>query len=77
MKKFSAIMLLLAVAGCGHNVVTMGRGFGITVFSAVIKDNSETVFTGETESVSLKTGDQTTGYETSVAAGGRQGEQAD
>lgn len=69
MKIFSAILLLFAAAGCGHNVVTVGRGFGITVFSAVIKDNSETAFTGENESVSLKTGDQTTGYESSARAG--------
>lgn len=68
MKKiFVATLLPFLLCGCGHNIISYGEGFGVKIFSAVLKDNaSADMDYGSTDaplSIRIAIGDQTTGYE--------------
>ena len=62
-----ALAVSLLFSGCGHNIVTFGEGFGVRLFSAVVKDNAAAEMScGDKDSpllVKVAIGDQTTGYE--------------
>ena len=72
MRTIIAVTLALTFCGCGHNIVTFGEGFGVRLFSAVVKDNADAEMScGDKDAplvVKVSVGNQTTGYEVENSA---------